>query len=360
LAELAPGELNRVFFTTGGAEANETAWKLARQYFKLTGHEQKTKVISRSLAYHGTAMGALSITGLAEMKEVFEPLVPGAVKVPNTNFYRAPVHADDEYAFGQWCADQLEAAIVAEGAETVALVMIEPVQNAGGCYTPPPGYLERVRDICTRYNVLLAFDEVICAFGRLGYFFAAERYGVEPDIITCAKGLTSAYAPIGAMIASDRLFEPFGSGTTSFLHGYTFSGHPVSCAVALANIKAFADLGVLDNVKANEAYFRAALESLYDLDIVGNVRGAGYFFAVELVKDKATKETFNADESELLLRGFLSGALFDAGLICRADDRGDPVVQLAPPLTTTRAEIEEVVARLRSVLVRAADLVKAL
>ena len=357
LAELAPGDLNRVFFTSGGAEANETAWKLARQYFKLTGHPNKTKVVSRHLAYHGTAMGALAITGLSEMKEVFEPLVPGAVKVPNTNFYRATVHTTDEYAFGQWCAEQLEAAIVNEGPDTVALVMIEPVQNAGGCYTAPPGYLEKVREICTRHNVLLAFDEVICAFGRLGYFFAAERYGVTPDIITCAKGLTSAYAPIGAMIAHERLFEPFAHGTTSFLHGYTFSGHPVSCAVALANINAFNELAVLDNVRANEAYFRSALESLYDLPIVGDVRGAGYFFAIELVKDKATKETFNDAESELLLRGFLSGALFNAGLICRADDRGDPVVQLAPPLTTTSAQLDEIVSRLRGVLVCASALV---
>ena len=353
LAALAPGDLNHVFFTTGGAEANETAWKLARQYFKLTGHPTKTKVISRHLAYHGTAMGALAITGLSSMKDDFEPLVPGALKVPNTNFYRAPVHEDDEYAFGQWAAAKIEEAILEAGPENVALVMIEPVQNAGGCYTPPPGYLAAVREICDRHNVLLAFDEVICGFGRLGWYFAASRYDVTPDIITCAKGLTSAYAPMGAMIASDRIYEPFKSGTTSFLHGYTFSGHPVSSAVALANLDLFEELSVLKNVRANEEYFRHSLEQLYELDIVGHVRGAGYFYAVELVKDRTTKETFNDEESERLLRGFLSGALYDAGLICRADDRGDPVVQLAPPLTTTREQIDEIVARLRRVLTAA-------
>ena len=350
LAGYAPGDLNRVFFTTGGSEAVESAWKLARQYFRITGQPQRTKVISRSIAYHGTSMGALSITGIPELRTPFEPLVPGAIKVPNTNFYRAEIFADDEVAFGRWAADEIERAIEREGADTVAAVFLEPVQNAGGCFPPPPGYFERVREICDRHGVLLVSDEVICAFGRLGHWFGSLRYGYQPDIITVAKGLTSGYAPLGAMIASDRLMEPFLAPGASFLHGFTFAGHPVSCAVALANLDVFEGEHILQHVQATEAAFRNALEGLYDLPIVGNVRGAGFFYGIELVKDKETRQSFDDDESERLLRGFLSGALFDAGLICRADDRGDPVVQLSPPLICGQEEIDFMASTLREVL----------
>ncbi|MGK5113186.1 MULTISPECIES: aspartate aminotransferase family protein [unclassified Geodermatophilus] len=353
LAAAAPGDLNRVFFTTGGGEAVETAWKAAKQYFKLTGKPEKTKVVSRAVAYHGTTHGALAITGVPALKEVFEPLVPGACHVANTNLYRAPVHGDDPEAFGRWAADQIEQRILAEGPDTVAAVFLEPVQNAGGCFPPPPGYFARVREICDRHDVLLVSDEVICAFGRLGSTFACDKFGYVPDLITCAKGMTSGYSPIGAMIASDRVMEPFLRGTASFPHGYTFGGHPVSCAVALANLDLFEEEGLDAHVLANEAAFRATLERLLDLPIVGDVRGDGYFYGIELVKDKATKETFDAAESERLLRGFLSGALFDAGLYCRADDRGDPVVQLAPPLICGQTEFDEMEQILRSVLTEA-------
>ncbi|MCB0890850.1 MAG: aspartate aminotransferase family protein, partial [Propionibacteriaceae bacterium] len=332
LAAYAPGDLNRVFFTTGGGEAVETAWKLAKQYYRLTGRPGKHKVISRSIAYHGTPQGALSITGIPGARAPFEPLVPGAFKVPNTNQYRAPEHLrDDEEAFGLWAADRIAEAIEFEGPETVAAVFLEPVQNSGGCFPPPKGYFQRVRAICDEYDVLLVSDEVICAFGRIGSMFACDDFGYQPDIITCAKGMTSGYSPIGAMIASDRLFEPFKHGTTFFPHGYTFGGHPVSAAVAMANLDIFEREGLNDHVHANAPAFRASLETLLDLPIVGDVRGAGYFYGIELVKDKTTRETFNEAESERLLRGFLSKALFDAGLYCRADDRGDPVVQLSPP-----------------------------
>jgi adenosylmethionine-8-amino-7-oxononanoate aminotransferase len=353
LAGYAPGDLNRIFFTSGGSEAVESAWKLARQYFRMTGQPQRTKVISRDIAYHGTTMGALSITGIPDLKTPFEPLVGGAIKVPNTNFYRAPIFADDEAAFGQWAADEIERAIVREGDTTVAAVYLEPVQNAGGCFPPPPGYFQRVREICDRYGVLLVSDEVICAFGRLGHWFGADRYGYQPDIITVAKGLTSGYAPLGAMIASDRLMEPFLKEGASFLHGFTFAGHPVSCAVALANLDVFEGEQILQHVQSTEGAFRSALEGLYDLPIVGNVRGAGFFFGIELVKDKATRLSFDDEESERLLRGYLSGALFEAGLICRADDRGDPVVQLSPPLICGQEEIDFMVATLREVLTEA-------
>jgi adenosylmethionine-8-amino-7-oxononanoate aminotransferase len=356
LADLAPGDLNRVFFTTSGSEAVESAWKLAKQYFKLIGQPERYKVISRELAYHGTSMGALAITGLADIKYPFEPLPPGGVRVPNTNFYRAPefVH-DDLEAFGKWAADEIERAILREGPQSVAAVYLEPVQNSGGCFPPPPGYFQRVREICDRYGVLLVSDEVICAFGRLGYYFGSERYEYQPDIITFAKGLTSGYSPMGGMVVRDALMEPFTAGTATFLHGITFAGHPVSAAVALANLDIFEKEDLLGNVRRNEAAFRATLEKLNDLPIVGDVRGAGYFYGIEMVKDKATKETFDGDESERLLRGFLSQALFDAGLVCRADDRGDPVIQLSPPLICGQEHFDEIERILREVLTEAWD-----
>jgi len=299
-------------------------------------------------------MGALAITGLPDIKTPFEPLPPGGIRVPNTNFYRAPGFvAGDLDAFGQWAADEIERAILREGPESVAAVFVEPVQNSGGCFPPPPGYFARVREICDRYGVLLVSDEVICAFGRLGYYFGSQRYGYQPDIITFAKGVTSGYSPLGGMLVSDRLMEPFSAGAATFLHGVTFAGHPVSAAVALANLDVFEKEDLLGNVRGNEAAFRATLGKLTALPIVGDVRGDGYFYGIELVKDKATRETFDDDESERLLRGFLSQALFDAGLVCRADDRGDPVIQLAPPLTFTQEHFDEMEQILRTVLTAA-------
>jgi hypothetical protein len=356
VAAAAPGDLNRVYFSSSGSEAVETAWKLAKQYFKLTGKPSKYKVISRAIAYHGTTHGALSLNSIPTHRIPFEPLVPGARKVPNTNFYRAPEHGDDLVEFGRWAADQIEAAIEAEGADSVAAVFLEPVQNAGGCFPPPPGYFQRVREICDRHDVLLVSDEVICGWGRLGYPFGAERYGYQPDMITCAKGLTSGYAPLGATVISDRLAEPFLHGDTVFQHGYTWGGHPVACAVALANLDIFEREDLYGRVREHEGTFRATLEKLTDLPIVGDVRGDGYFYGIELVKDRATKESFTDEESERVLRGFLSTALFDAGLYCRADDRGDPVIQLAPPLICGPAEFDEMERILRDVLTKASAL----
>jgi len=354
LAHEAPGDLDRVFFTSGGGEAVEAAWKLAKQYFKLVGKPMKHKVISRAIAYHGTTAGALSITGIPEVKAPFEPLVPGGFRAPNTNIYRAPEHLrEDPKAFGRWAADRIGEAIEFEGADTVAAVFVEPVQNAGGCFPPPPGYFERLREICDEHDVLLVSDETICAFGRIGELFACEDFDYVPDIITCAKGLTSGYAPLGAMIASSRLFEPFAHGDTSFAHGYTFGGHPVSCAVAMANLDIFEREGLVQHVHENAPRFRGTLEKLLDLPIVGDVRGAGFFYGIELVKDKQTRETFSGEEAERLLRGFLSPALFEAGLYCRADDRGDPVIQLAPPLVIGQREFDEIEQKLRGVLTQA-------
>ena len=355
LADYAPGDLNRVFFSTGGGEAVETAFKLAKYYWKLQGRPTKHKVISRAVAYHGTPQGALAITGIPAMKEMFEPLTPGGFRVPNTNYYRAQEMGFEGSLeqFGQWAANRIEEMILFEGPETVAAVFLEPVQNSGGCFPPPPGYFQRVREICDQYDVLLVADEVITGFGRIGNMFASTTYGFQPDMITCAKGMTSGYSPIGATIVSEKIYEPFRHGTTAFYHGYTFGGHPVSSAVALANLDIFEEEGLNARVRENSPIFRATLERLLDLPIVGDVRGDGYFFGIELVKDKATKTTFDDDESERLLRGFLSKALYDAGLYCRADDRGDPVIQLAPPLTIGPAEFDEIEGILRGVLTEA-------
>ncbi|MGO4453646.1 aspartate aminotransferase family protein [Arthrobacter sp. RAF14] len=353
LASYAPGEMNKVFFTTGGGEAVESAFKLAKHYWKLRGKPMKHKVISRAVAYHGTPQGALAITGIPDMKKFYEPLTPGGHRVPNTNFYRAAemgAPSDDLEAFGQWAANRIEESILFEGPDTVAAVFLEPVQNSGGCFPPPPGYFQRVREICDQYDVLLVSDEVICAYGRVGDFFASKALGYEPDIITSAKGITSGYLPLGAMIVSDKVSEPFNSVENTFYHGFTFGGHPAAAAAALENLDIFEEEDLNGRVRENSPLFRAELEKLLDLDIVGDVRGEGYFFGIELVKDKATRETFNAEESDRLLRDYLSPALWDAGLYCRADDRGDPVIQLAPPLTIGPAEFSEIGGILRSVL----------
>jgi adenosylmethionine-8-amino-7-oxononanoate aminotransferase len=350
IAALAPGDLNRVFFTSGGSEAVESALKLARQYHKVTGNPLKTKVIARDIAYHGTSLGALSATGITSLRQPFEPLTPGGCHVANTNTFRLQ--------HGMTAADLAEAVaerIEFEGPDTVAAVIMEPVQNAGGCFTPPDGYFQRVREICDEYKVLMISDEVICAWGRLGEWFGAERYDYHPDIITTAKGLTSAYAPMGAVIASDKVAEPFMHGTESFAHGFTFAGHPVCAAIALANLDAIEREGVIENVRDNQAGFREMLETLRDIPIVGDVRGAGYFNAIELVKNQDTDEQFSDAESETLLRGFLSGELYRRGLICRADDRGDPVIQLSPPLIAGPKQFEEIEAILRPVLTEAGE-----
>ena len=350
IADMAPGDLNHVFFTSGGSEAVESALKVARHYFRMTGKGQKHKVIAREVAYHGTTMGALMATGLTDLRWPYEPFAQGGCHVPNTNSYHWPADRDP-----LWAAEKIRERIEFEGPQTVAAVILEPLQNAGGCIPPQDGYFQRVREICDEHDVLLISDEVICAWGRLGHYFGCERYGYQPDIITSAKALTSAYAPMGAMIASERVFEPFSEGTASFTHGFTFAGHPVAAAAAMANIDVFEREDLCGNVLANEDEFRGLLDGLKDIPIVGDVRGAGYFHAIELVKDQETKEGFNDEESESLLRGFLSGELYKRGLICRADDRGDPVIQLAPPLICGPEHFAEIESVLRGVLTEAAE-----
>ncbi len=341
IAEIAPGDLNRTFFCSGGSEANESIIKLVRQHHQIRGEDRRYKMLARRIAYHGTTLGALSLTGIASIRNPFEPLLPGVRHVSNTNAYRRP-EGETEAEFTAFLLDELRGTIEQEGPGTVAAFFAEPVQNSGGTFTPPEGYFRGVREICDEYGILLVADEVICGFGRLGYWFGSERYDIRPDIVTFAKGIASAHVPLGGVIMTDRIAEPFLTGSNMFTHGITYGGHPVSTAVALKNLEVMEREDVLGNVRRNEPYFKAVLEKLGEKPIVGDVRGAGYFMSLELVRDKETRETFSDEECDRLLRGFLSPRLYEAGLICRADDRGDPVVQLSPPLIATREELDYV------------------
>ena len=356
VASVAPGDLNRVFFVSGGSEAVESAWKLARQYHAARG-ERRWKAIARRIAYHGTTMGALSINGIASLRTPFEPLVPDVHHVHNTNRYHRPLEETEE-EFTAFLLQDLEETIEQTGPETVAMVIFEPVQNAGGSYTPPDGYWQGVREICDRYGILLCADEVITGFGRVGAWFGSERYDIRPDLVTSAKGLSSAHAAIGAVIARDAVMQPFLEGHAMYSHGITFGGHPVMAAIALKNIEIMRRERIIEHVAEKQDYFHQALSQLLDLPIVGDLRGTGFFYALELVKDKETRETFSDEECETLLRGFLSPRLFEAGLICRADDRGDPVVQISPPLVADTAEIDEIVSILGEVLAEAGQRMK--
>jgi adenosylmethionine-8-amino-7-oxononanoate aminotransferase len=381
VAKLAPGDLNRVFFVSGGSEAVESAWKLARQFYSARGEhratlaripshpaepghdfdaeqaarlgaERRWKAISRHVAYHGTTMGALSINGIPALRTPFEPLVPDVLHVRNTNRYHRPPEETEE-AFTRFLLDDLRHTIEATGPETVAMMIMEPVQNAGGAFTPPEGYWRGVRAICDEYEILLCADEVITGFGRLGTWFGSERYDIRPDLVTCAKGLSSAYASIGAVLATDKVMEPFLQGERMYSHGITFGGHPVQAAIALKNLEIMRREKVVEHVADEQGLVRDKLAELLELPIVGDLRGTGFFYAIELVKDKESRQTFSAEECERLLRGFLTPRMFDAGLICRADDRGDPVIQISPPLVAGRAEFEELVGILGEVLTEA-------
>jgi adenosylmethionine-8-amino-7-oxononanoate aminotransferase len=352
VASLTPGDLNRLFFVSGGSEAVESAWKLARQYYTARGDGRRWKAVSRHVAYHGTTMGALSINGIPEIRAPFEPLVPEVLHVRNTNRYHRPPD-ESEAQFTSFLLDDLEQTINAAGADTVCMVIMEPVQNAGGSFTPPEGYWKGVREICDRYGILLCADEVITGFGRVGAWFGSERYDIRPDLMTIAKGLSSSYAAIGAVVATDRVMEPFMKDTNMYSHGITFGGHPVGSAIALKNIEIMKRERIVEHVAETQDTFRQTLEQLLDLPIVGDVRGTGFFYAVELVKDKDTRESFNHEECETLLRGFLSPRLFERGLICRSDDRGDPVVQISPPLVAGQEEFDQIVSILGDVLAEA-------
>ena len=351
LTELVPIDVGRVFFVSGGSEAIEAALKIARQYHRLRGEPTRYKFVTRRSAYHGTTLGAISINGHPALRSQFEPLLPGCLRAPLPYRYRCPYCAEKPECTLR-CADEVDAIIRNEDPLTVAAVIMDPVQNSAGSITPPPGYFQRIRDICNEHGVLLVADEVITGFGRVGDWFATTRYGIEPDMITMAKGLTSAYAPLGAVVASEKVIEPFFAEPTSmFIHGITFGGHPVSCAIALANIGIFEREDLIGHVRRHEDEFRAAFETLRDEHpMVGDVRGTGFFYSLELVKDKETKESFTAREREELIKQLLVPRARELGVYMRVDDRGETAAQFAPPLVAGRAELDEFLDVLRRVL----------
>jgi adenosylmethionine-8-amino-7-oxononanoate aminotransferase len=362
LAELAPPGLGHVFFTSGGSESVESAWKLVRQYHLATGGERRTKAISRDIAYHGPTLGALALTGVAAFKEPFGPPAIETRHVSATNRYRLGEQdrfrdaVADEAAFAQALLDEIEEVVLEEGPDTIAMFIAEPVQNAGGCFVPPAGYWRGLRELADRHGFLIVADEVITAFGRIGEWFGSTRVDAEPDLITMAKGLTSAYAPMGAVMASDRVVAPlYEDPKRSLLHGITFGGHPLCAAISLKNLEVLERERVFENVRALEGRLGERLDGLRSLPIVGDVRGCGFFWAVELVGDAAGRR-FDADERERLLRGFMPGRLMQAGMIARPDDRGDAVVQVAPPLISDAAQLDEMVDALGEVLAEAGEL----
>jgi adenosylmethionine-8-amino-7-oxononanoate aminotransferase len=346
IANIAPDPLNHVFFTSGGSESVEAAWKIVRHYHLTNGEPERTKVIARDRAYHGVTLGALSFTGVPGFKEPFGRAPIETFHVTNTNSFRREEPGTE---LTRVLLEEIRAVIEREGPGTIAMLIAEPVQNAGGCLQPPDGYWPGLRDICDEHGILLVADEVITGFGRLGEWFGVTRFGAVPDLITTAKGLTSAYAAMGAVIVADHVAAMLDAGETTLLHGITFGGHPVSAVIALKNLELFERLDVLANVRANEAHLEAELTKLRRFPIVGDIRGSGYFWATELVPDGPTSR-FDADQREELLRRCLPAALMTAQLIARGDDRGDTVVQIAPPLICDGPLLVEVVARLGHVL----------
>ena len=338
LSALMYPSINAFFFTSGGAEASETSFKTARFYWKAVGKPGKFKVISRMRAYHGVTLAAMSATGLPAFWPMFEPRTPGFSHIDAPDPYRF-AHADSSVSLGVAAANKLEEAILAEGPETVAAFIAEPVQGAGGVIVPPDDYFERVRAICTKYDVLLIADEVITGFGRTGRWFGLERYGVEPDIIQFAKGITSGYIPLGGIGVSDRIGEAINSVPPSrrWMHAFTYSGHPTCCAVALKNIEILEREALIDRAATSGARMLEELRTLESLDGVGNVRGLGMMAAVEVVADKATKQQFPA---EIGMAQKLTDALLDRGLYTRV---AMDCICVAPPLVTTDAQIDRIV-----------------
>ncbi|WP_433521430.1 aspartate aminotransferase family protein [Nocardia pseudovaccinii] len=342
IASLAPPNMNRTFFTSGGSESVDSAIKLARQYHKLTGNPGKYKIIARHNAYHGTTLGALAATGISQFKEPFEPVMPGGCHVPNVRQLEATGRAPATFA------DVFAERIEAEGPDSVAAVILEPVQSAGGGLTPPDGYYSRLREICDRYSVLLISDETVCAWGRLGTWLGAQAYDFQPDIITTAKGLTSGYAPMGAVIAADHIADPFMREANIFTHGFTFGGHPLSCAVAMANLNALENERVIEHVQQTAPSFRAALEGLRDLPTVVAIRGEGYFYSIEL-GHPARRSLSLAEATSVVAT--LGPAIAGRGLFCRVDNRaGYPCIVLAPPLIAGPEEISTIAVILRDAL----------
>lgn len=342
ISDLAPGDLDSVFFVSSGSEAVESVIKFARQYHTSQGNPGRTDVISRVNAYHGTTMGALSATGLEGIRDPFKPLLPGFHKVPSTL----------GYSDGVECADLIEQKVLEVGPEKVGLVMAEPVQNGGGAICPPDGYWQRLREICDKYEILLHADEVINSFGRLGTWFGADYVGVVPDMVTFAKGATSGYAPVGGVLIRRPLVEGLmESEGGTFAHGATWGAHPVAMAATIANLIAMRDEKVVENVGEHEKYFRNKLDDLQAAhDVVMDVRGAGYFYAIAVGQSRTDGRELTDDQIKEYVGTVLPDLITEAGLLIRADDRGGPKLMLSPPLIAAEAELDELVAGVSQVL----------
>ena len=353
IADNAPGDLDRVFFVSSGSEAVESALKFARCYHLANGEERRHKVVARRWAYHGTTLGALALTGIPSFRDPFLPmLADNVLRVPNT--LECTVTAGRP-ARELDCVRAIEEAIVAAGPDTVAMVIAEPVQNGRGALVPPDGYWQELRRICDAYGVLLCADEVINSFGRLGHWFGSERFGAEPDMITFAKGVTSAYQPLGGLVVRgplvDRLWD---SPLAMYVHGSTFGGHPVATAVAVANMTAMRDEDVFRGVLANEARLGDGLRSLMESHAcVKDVRGTGYFYSVELMRDRARGVDLNDSEvAELLPGGVLDQMVRSARVLVRPDGRGAVMLAVSPPLVADVSVIDDLLGRLDQVLDR--------
>ncbi len=350
IAGHAPGDLETVFFVNSGSEAVESAVKFVRQYHRSQGEPQRTKIIARDMAYHGTTLGALAVTGIPKFKEPFGPLMPGVRHVPNTLGERVP---DGGSAADLPSIQAIEAVIEEEGPDTIAAVFAEPVQNSRGALVPPEGYWRQLREICDRHGILLVADEVICAYGRLGEWFGSAKYGVVPDLITFAKGATSGYAPLGGVLLRrplvERLYDSPQGGT--FTHGATWGGHPVSTAVAVANLTALSDEDILGNVRALEPHFQAGLDRIRDASTsVAEWRGTGFFYALEFAADRHTGRPLTEQQGQEIVGEVMPRAMRDVGLITRPDDRGATMLMLSPPLVADQGVLDDLLHKVAAVV----------
>jgi adenosylmethionine-8-amino-7-oxononanoate aminotransferase len=351
LVELAYPGSSAVYFTTAGAESNESAFKFARYFWKVNGKPNKTKILSRIHGYHGVTMAAMSATGMAAYHKMFGPLVPGFIQVQPPYPYRWAGNVDP----GVGAAEAVEKQILAEGADTVAAVIAEPVMGAGGVIVPPATYFPKLREICDKHDVLLIADEVITGFGRTGSWFALGRWGVEPDLVSFAKGVTSAYLPLGGVIVSKRVHEALTAAPADqkFMHAATYSGHPVCCAVGLANIDIIEKEGLVERAGVMGKRLLDGLEGLRDLPEVGDVRGLGMMCGVELVEERGTKKPAVGIGGRVARDALARGLL----LRIRAGSGAEPLIGdticLAPPLMTPEHVLDRIVETVRTAIVAA-------
>ena len=334
LADLAPGNLNRAFFTNSGSEAVETVIKIVRQYAKITGKPEKYNIISLQNSYHGVSFGALSASGIEEIRAPYAPLLEGFIQIPPPYCYRC-AFGEHFPGCGLECAAFLEKTIQEKGRDKIGGFLMEPVLGVSGVIIPPPAYFERVRSICREYEVFLIFDEIITGFGRIGSMFAAEHFGVSPDLMTLSKGINSGYLPLGATLATEDIYRAFvdAKGQDGVLqHGSTTGGHPASCASAIANIDVILKEGLVRNAKEMGDYFLSEMQRFYEYSIVGDIRGMGLLMAIELVLDRETKEPFSSDQMYLI-----AGRLLMSGIYAYYYKNN---LFVAPPLIITKEEAD--------------------